>query len=211
MTLKTPLWTPSRESVRASSMYRFMQVVNEKFQQKLFLLQRPLSNGRWKTFPNSGRCSGISRKSSTPDPTTRWLTTKHKMPGAQWFSGAELNFAENLLRYRDDRTALIFKSEVADAKKITYAQLYDQVARLAKSLREMGVKKGDRVVGFMPNSWKPSSPCSPAPASARHGLPVPRISASREFWTASDRSNPRSSSPPTATTTTANLLIPWNG
>jgi len=74
-----------------------------------------------------------------------------KMPGARWFSGAHLNFAENLLRHRDGQTALIFKGEGQSSVKITYAELYDEVARIAKSLRAMGIKPGDRVVGFLPN------------------------------------------------------------
>ena len=73
------------------------------------------------------------------------------MPGAKWFTGAELNFAENLLRFRDDRTALIFNGEGQVFDRITYAELYDRVARVAKSLKESGVVKGDRVAGFMPN------------------------------------------------------------
>lgn len=74
-----------------------------------------------------------------------------KMPGAKWFEGARLNFAENLLRYRDGQTALIFKGEDQAATRMTYEELYDEVARLAASLREAGIRKGDRVVGFMPN------------------------------------------------------------
>ena len=74
-----------------------------------------------------------------------------KMPGARWFSGARLNFAENLLRYRDDQRAIIFKGEHQDSIKISYAALYDEVARLAISLRAAGVQPGDRVAGFMPN------------------------------------------------------------
>ncbi len=62
----------------------------------------------------------------------------NKMPGAQWFEGARLNYAENLLRYRDDQTALIFKGETKESKKITYTELYSQVAALAKSLKELG-------------------------------------------------------------------------
>jgi acetoacetyl-CoA synthetase len=73
------------------------------------------------------------------------------MPGASWFPGASLNFAENLLRYRDDRTALIFKGENLPPVRRTYAWLYEETARLAKSLRDAGVVPGDRVVGFMPN------------------------------------------------------------
>jgi len=74
-----------------------------------------------------------------------------KMPGAEWFPGARLNFAENLLRFRDDSVALIFKGEGRAPTKMTYGRLYDEVARTAKSLKDIGVKPGDRVAGFMPN------------------------------------------------------------
>ena len=74
-----------------------------------------------------------------------------RMPGARWFSGARLNFAENLLRVRDDSPAIIFKGEDHEPVRMTYGKLYDEVAKLAKALREIGVKAGDRVAGFMPN------------------------------------------------------------
>ena len=74
-----------------------------------------------------------------------------KFPGARWFVGAKLNFAENLLRYRDDRLAFIFRGETSKSAEMTYAELYETVARLAKSLREIGVVPGDRVAGYMPN------------------------------------------------------------
>ena len=74
-----------------------------------------------------------------------------KMPGAKWFSGARLNYAENLLQFRDDHVALVFKGEVQDSTKMTYAELYDEVARVARSLRDAGVQEGDRVGAFMPN------------------------------------------------------------
>ena len=62
-----------------------------------------------------------------------------------------MNFAENLLRYRDDGLAFIFKGETQSTKTMTYAELYDSVARLSHSLAEAGVGVGDRVVGYMPN------------------------------------------------------------
>ena len=74
-----------------------------------------------------------------------------KFPGARWFPGARLNFAENLLRFRDEQPAFIFKGETSTARQMTYAELYDSVARLAHSLKEEGVGVGDRVVGYMPN------------------------------------------------------------
>jgi acetoacetyl-CoA synthetase len=74
-----------------------------------------------------------------------------KIQGAKWFVGAKLNFAENLLRFRDDHIAFIFKGETFKSATMTYAELYDSVARLAKSLREIGVAPGDRVAAYMPN------------------------------------------------------------
>ena len=74
-----------------------------------------------------------------------------RFPGAKWFIGARLNFAENLLRYRDNHVAFVFKGETQKSARMTYAELYDSVARLAKSLREIGVAPGDRVCAYMPN------------------------------------------------------------
>jgi len=77
------------------------------------------------------------------------------MMGAKWFVGARLNFAENLLRYRDDQDALIFRGEGQPIVRMTYAQLYDEVARMAKALRDAGVKTGDRIAGYVPNMIEP--------------------------------------------------------
>ncbi|RHY26638.1 hypothetical protein DYB32_007441 [Aphanomyces invadans] len=86
-------------------------------------------------------------------PYTKVIEDEHKMPGAKFFPGARLNFAENLLRHRDDRTALVFKSETSNkATRITYNQLYDQVAAMSQRLRQLGIAVGDRVVGYMPNT-----------------------------------------------------------
>jgi len=73
------------------------------------------------------------------------------MPGARWFPEARLNFAENLLRRRDDHPALVFRGEDGRREVVTYRQLHTSVARLAASLRAASVGPGDRVSGFMPN------------------------------------------------------------
>ena len=73
------------------------------------------------------------------------------MPGATWFKDARLNFAENLLRYQDDKTALIFVGEDKVRKEITYSNLYAAVEKFASFLKEKGVEKGDRVAAIMPN------------------------------------------------------------
>lgn len=81
----------------------------------------------------------------------RVLDEPATMPGARWFAGARLNFAENLLRYRDDRPALVGIAEGGETRRLSYAGLFDQVARLAAALKDAGVTAGDRVAGFLPN------------------------------------------------------------
>ena len=74
-----------------------------------------------------------------------------KMPGACWFSGSRLNFAQNLLRYRDDRPAVIGWNELGRHQILSYAQLFRRSAGFARALQKAGVGVGDRVAGFMPN------------------------------------------------------------
>jgi acetoacetyl-CoA synthetase len=82
---------------------------------------------------------------------TEVLSDAKKFPGAKWFYGAKLNFAENLLRNRSDKTAIIARLENGTRTTLSYEELYVQVAQLAAALRNAGVTQGDRVAGFMPN------------------------------------------------------------
>ncbi len=74
-----------------------------------------------------------------------------RMPGARWFQGARLNFAENLLRRRDDGDAIVFWGEDKAKRRLSWRQLHELVSRLAQALKAEGVGPGDRVAGFMPN------------------------------------------------------------
>jgi acetoacetyl-CoA synthetase len=77
---------------------------------------------------------------------------RREMPGAEWFPGAELNYAEHIFRLaRPGRTAIVHASESQPLTEITWDQLSDQVARCAAGLRRLGVGRGDRVVAYMPN------------------------------------------------------------
>ena len=144
------LWQPTEEQIKNTNMYRFMNFVNEKFNQD-FADYTPLYEWSVDNIADfwTALWAFIDVKASVP--YRQVIDDDAKMPGARWFEGARLNFAENLLRYRDDRTALIFRGEDSVRREMTYAQLYDAVARLARSLRAAGVGPGDRVVGFMPN------------------------------------------------------------
>jgi len=79
------------------------------------------------------------------------VTDLDKMPGAKWFPAARLNFAENLLRHRDEQTAIAFKSEAGGTAEISYQELYHAVAKTAAALKAQGVETGDRVAGYLPN------------------------------------------------------------
>jgi len=144
------LWQPTEEQIKSTNMYRFMQQVNERFGQSFAgypeLYQWSIDN-----IPDFWALMWEFADIKASAPYTRVVDDVAKMPGARWFEGAKLNFAENLLRYRDDQVALVFKGEASDPTTVTYARLYDEVARVARTLREMGIQPGDRVVGFMPN------------------------------------------------------------
>jgi len=79
------------------------------------------------------------------------LSNPELMPGARWFASARLNFAQNLLRRRDQGTALIFRGEDKASSEMSFAELYDCVSRVRQALEAMGLKKGDRVAGYVPN------------------------------------------------------------
>ncbi len=144
------LWKPSGERVQQSNLTAFMQAVANAWQ--LTLTDYP-DLYRW----------------SVNEPERFWRTLwsfadvmaeqqgeiilkdGDKMPGAQWFPEARLNFAQNLLRRRDDAQAIVFWGEEQVRRSLTYAELYAHVSRLAQALRVLGVEAGDRVAGFMPN------------------------------------------------------------
>ena len=144
------LWQPSEERLQSTNMYRFMNFINRKHRQN-FRDYRTLYQWSVENIPDFWAAMWEFADIKASRLYSDIIDDATKMPGARWFSGARLNFAENLLRFRDDQVALIFKGEGRDTVRMTYAQLYDEVARVARSLRDAGIREGDRVVGFMPN------------------------------------------------------------
>ncbi|MBF0574209.1 MAG: AMP-binding protein, partial [Desulfamplus sp.] len=144
------LWKPSDERIKQTNMYRFMQTINEKYGTNYSdydaLYKWSIDNLEkfWELMWDFAQI----RSSKKFD---RVIDDPCKMPGAKWFEGARLNFAENLLRFRNDNIALIFRGEDQIRRTLTYNQLYDEVSRVAQALRKHGIKPGDRVVGFVPN------------------------------------------------------------
>ena len=148
--MKEPIWVPSQERVRNSAMCRFMAFVNQRhgtsFDCYPDLYRWSVTDipAFWAAFWEFGEIIASKPYDQVVDDLTL-------MPGARWFSGARLNFAENLLRFRDHRTAIIFQGEGREAERLSYAELYRSVAALARALKRAGVAPGDRVAGFMPN------------------------------------------------------------
>ncbi|RLB84737.1 MAG: acetoacetate--CoA ligase, partial [Deltaproteobacteria bacterium] len=146
----SPLWQPSELRIKNTNMYRFMTLVNERFN-KGFTDYTGLWEWSVENLTDfwSTAWEFLDIKASVP--YTKAIENQDKMPGAAFFTNSKLNFAENLLQFRNDKAALIFRGEDSVRRTLTYNQLYDEVAKTAASLKAMGISKGDRVVGFMPN------------------------------------------------------------
>jgi len=144
------LWKPTEDRIKNSNMYKFFQFINKKYGTD-FNEYRPLYKWSIDNIPEFWASFWEYADIIYSKTYDTIIDDVNKMPGTKWFEGARLNFAENLLRIRDDHRAFIFRGETQKSAKMSYAELYDNVARLAKSLREIGVAPGDRVAAYMPN------------------------------------------------------------
>jgi len=144
------LWTPPRERQEASELARYMRWLAERkglrFGDYPALWRWSVEHleefwaSQWEFF--EVRASA---------PYSRVLDAR-RMPGAKWFDGARLNYAEHAFRHAaPDRPAIIARSESRPDREISWAALEREVAAIAAGLREMGVRPGDRVVSYMPN------------------------------------------------------------
>src|SRR5512136_1302856 len=144
------LWEPTEERKKNANITSFIEFVNKRHKQH-FRSYKELYDWSvdkipdfWASVWDFVGVKASRRYATVVDDVTR-------MPGAKWFAGARLNFAENLLRHRDKHTAFIFRGETQKSARMSYAELYNTVGRLAESLRRIGVKPGDRVAAYMPN------------------------------------------------------------
>ncbi len=147
--MEEPLWKPSEERISKSNLTSFTHYVEELLNRKIPSYQE-LYDWSITEIEEFWKSIWIISEIIHSKPYKEVLSGE-EMFGAKWFKGAELNFAENLLRYRDDHTALISSRENSPTIKLTYSELYKVVASLSESLKEMGIKKDDRVAGFVNN------------------------------------------------------------
>jgi acetoacetyl-CoA synthetase len=151
--MNQPLWTPSAERIAATRMDAFRRFVNQRH--SLQLADYPALHA-WSVEQRETFWQAIVeffevRFSHQPRAV---LDEGPAMPSAHWFSGASLNFAEQLLRRRDQHPALIAIGEDGSREELSYAELAAHVAGLQQKLKALGVGLGDRVAAFMPNTWQ---------------------------------------------------------
>jgi len=149
-TMKQLLWKPSEERIKNANMTKFIRFINKRFN-KQFTGYFDLYDWSITNIPDFWASVWDFVEIKASKRYEKVVDDLKKFPGIRWFLGAEMNFAENLLRYRDKEVAFVFKCETKPTVYITYEEIYKAVGRLASSLRGQGVKKGDRVVAYMPN------------------------------------------------------------
>lgn len=149
--MTTPLWQPSQAAIDATQMAALMRRIEQSTgthlndYHDLHTWSVNHLEAFWSLWWDE---AGVMAKTKGDVVLER----PDAMPGARWFPQARLNFAENLLKRRDEHPALVVCDERRRRKVISYAELYNQVAKLAHSLQQSGVTAGDRVAGFVPNS-----------------------------------------------------------
>ncbi|GAA4957082.1 hypothetical protein GCM10023238_24650 [Streptomyces heliomycini] len=198
-----PLWQPSREQIAQARITTFQTWAAEHH-------GAPAEGGyaalhRWSVDELDTFWKAVTEWFDVhfSTPYARVLGDR-TMPGAQWFPGATLNYAEHALRAaasRADEAALLYVDETHDPRPVTWAELRRQVGSLAAELRSLGVRPGDGSADTCRTSRRPSSPSSPRRPWAACGPPAQPTSAPAASSTASNRWNPSSCSPSTATAT----------
>ena len=143
------LWRPSADAVATAKLSSFIAAVNLRWQAgcsdyaSLWRWSVASPEAFWRSLWDECRVLGESGASVVED--------GDRMPGARWFPQARVNYAENLLRRRDDADALVFWGEDKIRRRLSRGELYVQVSRCAQALKGAGVVQGDRVAAYLPN------------------------------------------------------------
>ena len=152
-----PLWTPAPERVARANLTRFAREYAPRAAGFGDLYDWSVARPQ-EFWPAVWRFTGVvaeARRGRAPWDTVLVGGDRMGPPdptlGPRWFTGARLNFAENLLRRRDSHPALVFWNEAGRGRTVTFAELVAEVAAVAGALRDCGVGPGDRVAGFLPN------------------------------------------------------------
>ncbi len=144
MTRNPIIWSPNKNRVHATAMYRFMRQAGFNDYELLYQWSVDDTPAFWELVCEF--CGIFFDKAAD-----RILARPGNIMDAGWFDGSQLNYAANLLRNDGDGTAIVFFGENGTRRELSHAELRDEVAAIAAGLRSAGVGKGDRVAGFLPN------------------------------------------------------------
>ncbi|MFZ2445133.1 MAG: acetoacetate--CoA ligase [Syntrophobacteraceae bacterium] len=148
--MRKPLWIPSEEWKDRANITRFIGSVNKRHGLAISTYD-DLYKWSVSKIPEFWAAVWDFVEIKASRAYDRVVDDLDKYPGTKWFPGARLNFAENLLRFRDDRPAFVFRREDMKSATMTYRELYDATARLSAALRGAGIVAGDRIAAYMPN------------------------------------------------------------
>lgn len=144
-----PLWSPSKQQIDNSYLKSLMDIIAEKYGVTLDnyddIWQWSVDNSAEFWSEVWDFCGIIGDKGE------RLIENPNKMPGAKFFPDAKINYAENMLKRRDDGTAIISRDEMGSERKISFEELYEEVSLWQQAFKDAGVGEGDRVAGYMPN------------------------------------------------------------
>jgi len=138
------LWAPTDEQQRSTAMHRFMSAQGFADYQGLYQWSIDKPDAFWEAL-----CDYCEIRFAKPASIT--LSRPKNIMDAGWFQGSKINYAEHLLRHDGDRAAIIFHGEDGSRSELSFDELRNSVAVIAAGLCAAGVKRGDRVGGFLPN------------------------------------------------------------
>ena len=149
MTAESPIWTPSLFRIADANLTRFMSFVEGRGPR----IADPDALYRWSIERPADFWEALWAFADVAGNRGDGPALEHgeRMPGACWFAGAKLNFAENLLRGPDGAPAIVFRNERDDRRELSWQALRSEVARVAAGLARDGVGPGDVVAAFLPN------------------------------------------------------------
>jgi acetoacetyl-CoA synthetase len=151
LSVAQPIWKPGKERAESANINRFMRFVREQTGNEDIRRYAPLYDFSIRQPERFWQLVWEFCGIRATGDFDNVLVDGDKMPGARWFPNVRLNFAQNLLRYKDDRIALIERNEWGHKREFSYADLHTEVGKLAHAMRELGVVAGDRIAGFLPN------------------------------------------------------------
>ena len=145
------LWQPSQAQMEGSRMYAFMQEVNRRYALNI-RDYRALQLWSVEHLEDFWATCWDFLDIIVSKPYEKIVDDVRKLPGADWFPGAVLNYAENMLRYcHGTQPALIFRGENQVRREYSADEVYSQVVRMATAFRREGIEPGDTIAAYMPN------------------------------------------------------------